>query len=509
MKTLQVKKMGKSFPFNFLTSRKIIVAILFSLILSGFQATAQDPDTVVTVQFANPQYNCDDQTYCLDVEFHSNKPFQQLFGINVRFYYDDNVLEYLSMGDWKPGYGLVSPNPPEITTGNASSGPALFGFVGPAEFLNGAVQMVSTPPEPLYISTTGWTKIFNVCFHVDDPNGLNNSNFCPSVVWDLAADPENGGFLEGDEGVLISVVAPPPVESAQTTENVFQFNWQYDATPEIPPFGFHVDTYCISTICVSPFEYADAPEGALAYPDINVMGAFPTCVNVPIAGFISHAASQAFFGPKVDTEFEGNGGLCGLFNPYDNDELALDGDAGLLLPSAFTINPVGQYVSITPPPVVSFGEACDTSYWGINADIMVHNHTGYIAFVNVLADWSQDGTWTYDPFCTCYGNRVPEHILVNLPVPNGFDGPISVLMPPGTGYRIGPNDGYVWARFSITERPVQENWIGDGEFLIGETEDYLFWVDPKYPIPLANWSVILGIVLIGGATLFIWRRRIS
>jgi hypothetical protein len=493
MKTLQVKKMGKFFLSNFLMSRKIIIAILFPLILSGFQATAQLP--VVTVRFFNPQYDCKTQAYCVDVEFHSNQPYQQLFGINVRFFYDDNVLEYLSMGDFRPGYGPVSPYPPIITTLNPGSGAALFGFVGPAEYLNGAVQMVSTPPEPLYISTTGWTKIFNVCFHVDDPNALNNSNFCPSVVWDLAANPENGGFLGGGQGVVISVVAPPPDESAEAIANVFQFNWQYDGTPETPPYGIPVNTTCLSTQC---FEMGDAPEAALAYPDLGVMGNFPTCINVTTAGYITHFISDLWFGPSHDYDLEGNGGLCSSFNPYDNDELALDGDAGLLLPSAFTINLVGQYVSITPPPSVSFGEACDTSYWGINA-----------AYVNVLADWSQDGTWTYDPLCTCYGSRVPEHILVNQPVPNGFDGPVSALIPPGTGYRMGPKDGYVWVRFSVTDVPVPRNWIGEGEFMAGETEDYLLYVDPPDQIPLANWSVILTIILIAGATLFIWRRRIS
>ena len=250
MKKLLLKKIGEFYQLNFTTSRKFIIPMLFSLVLSGFQATAQLP--VVKVRFWNPQYDCPTQTYCLDVEFQSNTPNKQLFGMNVRFFYDDNVLEYVSMGDFRTGYGPVSPNPPIITTGNASSGPVLFGFVGPSEFVNGAMEKVSTSTD--FISTTEWTKFFKICFHVDDPASLNIDNFCPSVVWDLEENPANGGFLPGSNGVVISVVAPPPNQSSQTTENVVQHNWQYDSFPipppaGVPPFGFPVNTKCISTKC--------------------------------------------------------------------------------------------------------------------------------------------------------------------------------------------------------------------------------------------------------------------
>lgn len=232
-------------------TRKIFLLLLFSLVLlAGFQATAQLPG--VKVRFANPQFDCPTQTYCLDVEFQSDAPGQQLFGINVRFFYDDNILEYLSMGDFQGGYESPYSG---IQTGVSSSGDK-FGFTGPSELFNGQVQLVPpstmAPTSPIYISTTGWTKLFSVCFHVDDPNSLSIINFCPCIVWNLQKnppDPETGrGYLQGDDGVVISFVDYTlQQESKPTTENAIQFNWQYDNSGD--SFGHPVSITCISTTC--------------------------------------------------------------------------------------------------------------------------------------------------------------------------------------------------------------------------------------------------------------------
>ena len=85
-------------------------------------------------------------------------------------------------------------------------------------------------------------------------------------------------------------------------------------------------------------EWGDAPEGALAYSVSGVIGNFPTCAAVGPSSYIQHSTlGWAYFGPMVDFEFDGNAGQCPGFNPYDLDECFADGDAGLLLPSAYTI----------------------------------------------------------------------------------------------------------------------------------------------------------------------------
>jgi hypothetical protein len=35
-------------------------------------------------------------------------------------------------------------------------------------------------------------------------------------------------------------------------------------------------------------DWGDAPEGVLAYPQLGVLGQFPTCFGVPLAPFIYH-----------------------------------------------------------------------------------------------------------------------------------------------------------------------------------------------------------------------------
>jgi len=242
MKRFQFIKI-KLYQVNFLASRKVILPIILFLV-SGFYAMADtSPLPEVSVRFANPQFDCFTQKYCLDVEFKSNTPGLQLFGMNVRFYYDDSVLEYISMGDFEEGY--ASPYPPQITTDNPACAD-LFGFDGPLEWFNGTVQLVSS--SPVYISTTGWTKLFNICFHVDGPYELGVENFCPSIVWDLQLDTEAGGYQNGDDGVVMTIVDPLDLQdSAPVDENVVQFNWEYDITGN--PYGTPKSMVCISKIC--------------------------------------------------------------------------------------------------------------------------------------------------------------------------------------------------------------------------------------------------------------------
>ncbi|MBE0663292.1 MAG: T9SS type A sorting domain-containing protein [Bacteroidales bacterium] len=245
---------------------------------------------------------------------------------------------------------------------------------------------------------------------------------------------------------------------------------------------------------VQEFDFGDAPEDALAYPASGMLGQFPTCINVgPPGSFIQHNNFGAFFGPSVDFEPEGNAGLCPNFNPnmYNQDECFNDGDAGLLHPGAFTIvGPPGAEVIVACPgaPAAPLGNICTTASWGGNIEFHLQNlmPNNTVGYVNVLFDWDHNGIWT--GFSTCTGGQqVPEHVLVNHIIPNGFVGPLSATFPPP--FFIGPASGYVWARISITEQPVPSNWNGSGIFEDGETEDYIFLVLPDPNINLQNITV--------------------
>ena len=265
-------------------------------------------------------------------------------------------------------------------------------------------------------------------------------------------------------------------------------------------YGETEDYYFVPEVPPTKLDFGDAPEGsnAIAYPATGVTGSFPTCKTIGPAGWIQHTNFGAWFGLTVDFEGDGNAGLCpfGCFPPYDQDECFADGDAGLIVPQPYTIDAA---LNVVPCPQCSsgtpLGDICQTAFWGTNIDIDVHNHmpnqtTGY---VNLLIDWDQNGQWSGSSNCPTAAT--PEHVLVNFPVPNPYDGPLSGLMPFGAGFLIGPNRGYVWARFTITERPVplpKPGWNGEGFFEDGETEDYLLEIgkiyEPKPLVEHSKWS---------------------
>jgi len=237
-------------------------------------------------------------------------------------------------------------------------------------------------------------------------------------------------------------------------------------------------------------DFGDAPEGVVAYPAQKTRGEFPTCVEVGPAAWIEHAGKgQMYFGRKVDIEREGNAGACPLFTPdaYDRDEGMSDSDAGLIRPRAYTIKGSAGHEDVYPLIFTSLefmSSACLTAIWEVNVDIEVHNKSQGDAYVNVLMDWNHDGRW--GGASPCNRSLVPEHVLVNFPVPAGYQGPLSALTPPN--FTVGPVPGYVWARFTISERPVLLGWTGAGVFADGETEDYMFQIMDRPPVCSWRWD---------------------
>jgi len=217
-----------------------------AIILSSLWAVAQPPLPEVTVRFANPVFDCLSGTYCLDVEFNTDTQNEELYGINVRFFFDNDVLSFKEFNDFQGGYGPANPNPPDLESLIPGGGQASYGFIGDGLLLNGAVQLGSDL-NPIYISTTDWTKLFSVCFTVN-PAYYNLMDFCPSIVWDLKADGD-GGFGVGSDGVVITLVdVSRDFVSKPVKEQVVQFNWEYSDVPGIP-FGSPVEEICISSDC--------------------------------------------------------------------------------------------------------------------------------------------------------------------------------------------------------------------------------------------------------------------
>src|SRR6187402_3395204 len=198
----------------------LVIAFITAM---GFSKMASAQTPTVTVRFANPTYACSNNEYCVDVEFQANQDSVEIFGMNVRFFYDDAQLEIDSISDFQGGYG--SPSAPVPLMSAPGFGTTFFGFPAPgvADWVNTPIQLVDDTQTPIYISTTGWTKLFQICFNIDAP--LDDTSFCPPLVWDLELNPANGGYLGGDDGVVITVVADPPAMSSPANEAVAQYNW--------------------------------------------------------------------------------------------------------------------------------------------------------------------------------------------------------------------------------------------------------------------------------------------
>ncbi len=225
----------------------IAYALCIWLIGFSFNSFSQTP--TVTARFANPVYDCGPESYCLDVEFQSDAPNVELFGMNVRFFYDDTNLELIGFSDFQGGYEAVSPDPPNVMMTIPGTGTTFFGFPPPgiADFVNGAFQLLDGSQPPIILSTVGWTKLLQVCFLVEGPL-QDSANFCPPIVWDLQANPDDGGYLPGDDGVVMTIVAPAPIMSSPSIENVVQYNWAYIGQG-LPPFGEPRPTECLPITC--------------------------------------------------------------------------------------------------------------------------------------------------------------------------------------------------------------------------------------------------------------------
>jgi hypothetical protein len=327
-------------------------------------------------------------------------------------------------------------------------------------------------------------------------------------------------------GVNIAIY-PEPIPPPETSpELLYWWNWALAQYGTPPPGGIVVHE-CVPKAMK---EFGDAPEMDTAYlPPPVVIGHFPTCMQVgPVNSYISHGCpNPLFFGGLIDCEPDGNAGYCPAFGPnwYNMDECGtipysfpnapLPGvglvDEGLFLPSPNTIGMLQPgfygYFICGAGPRQALDTVCHLAQWGQDIDIWIDSRQAIGGFFNILFDWNQDGDW--NDVVECGGNPVAEHALVNFPIPAQYWGPASGLPVPPPPIQTGPKKGYVWARFTLSERPVDLPWDGSGIFADGETEDYLLYIAQQPGlIPLSDWALYMGIALMVLFTLVaFWRRR--
>lgn len=233
MKTSTVYSIMNSFnKAGNITARSILFFTLLSMVSISHLFAQTGPG--ITVRFANPEFFPADETYCVDVEFLADSDDLELFGINARFFVDYDLFDFQAFADFQGGYDLVDDGMGLITsTGDGD----FFGFAGDALFVNQAIEKVNTGAPAIFLSDTEWTYLFKVCFTLKDDAYLGLDLFCPSIVWDLRQE-GNNGFPAGSDGLVMTVVSDGSTGGCiLASEVVEQFNWEYDISPTGNVFG--------------------------------------------------------------------------------------------------------------------------------------------------------------------------------------------------------------------------------------------------------------------------------
>lgn len=215
------------------------------LILGAFQASAQPILDNVAVRFASPQFSAEEQMYSVDIEMRSAEPGQELFGINLRFFYDASDIDFEGISSLNPSYGVMGPTP-SAHRGNEESGQVLFNFPGPAGFVNTAIQLMNES-QPLAISTNGWTKLATLNFSFVE-TFEPSEKLCPSLIWDQKTAAVKESYLAGSGGVIITLVEHQPSTRETTKPSTVltePFNWERNAMAVEGPFGDPMGTWCI------------------------------------------------------------------------------------------------------------------------------------------------------------------------------------------------------------------------------------------------------------------------
>lgn len=210
--------------FSGLTRQIGLVFIFYFSVFSFSYAQGELP--IITVRFENSMYDANTKMFCADVEFQSSTANLRLFGMNVRFFYEKDVMDFNHFTDFLLGYGAVNPNPAFKNIMAQGSG-SLFGFKNNAVYINGAVQLTNPNAEPVFLFPDNWTRIFSVCFSVSDSKSAHVPEFKPQIVWDLDQNPLKGGFMPGSEGVVITVLkGDSSINSLPAREKAIHLNWK-------------------------------------------------------------------------------------------------------------------------------------------------------------------------------------------------------------------------------------------------------------------------------------------
>ena len=198
----------------------------------------------ISIRFSNPSYNSSTRKFKIDAEYLSDTPNVRIFGHNVRFFYDGILFENANTNtvkftDFAPGYGPTLPYPGNLS--NSTAGKAWFNLQSvSAGYINSAIAINNINETPVIISTdsNNWTRLFAI--ELTTRNILLGDTY-PILIWDHEDDETRGGYINGNQGnVITHVVNPSGAITTGPTDEVLSehYNWSQTPGKTVAPWGF-------------------------------------------------------------------------------------------------------------------------------------------------------------------------------------------------------------------------------------------------------------------------------
>lgn len=226
-------------------TRNVLLAICLTAGTGTFVSAQKSSSVNINTRFSQARFDAKSKTYTLDMEMKSQGSRHQLFGMNLRFFYDAAHLEFVSVSELPAAYELQG-GQPKAFKGNADSGYKMFDLQESAAYVNGAIQLAKED-QPLEINPYQWVKVGKLNFKITGELSPG-TRFCPAVIWDVQETAQKGGFLPGSDGVVITVLENnpnTPQTSAPANVSAQPFNWGYDDANQMP-FGKPLNQECFT-----------------------------------------------------------------------------------------------------------------------------------------------------------------------------------------------------------------------------------------------------------------------
>lgn len=224
---------------------RMILLVTLCLTFGTFSLKAQqERAATVSIKFDNPDYDAVSQLYTVDIMLKASNR-QVLYGINLRFFYDATLMKFHSVDHFAPGYDFIGKGANPVI-GTPRSGVELFDLDGAVGYINGGIQMLEKD-HPLILDPSRWNKLARATFTLSELV-QEGATFCPAIIWDQKTAGYEGGILQGNDGVVVTVEEhdrSTRVESSPTYTVAEPFNYTFYRMDQ-RPYGSASGDNCIT-----------------------------------------------------------------------------------------------------------------------------------------------------------------------------------------------------------------------------------------------------------------------